>query len=120
MADRLAVIDHGKVIAEGTAAELKASVGSGTVQIRFAQPEQRGPAAELLHRLFDRAPHPSSDPAALSVQVSDPELAARALAELSRAGLAPVQFSLGQPSLDEVFLHLTGHPAEPAKEETNV
>jgi len=117
LADRLAVIDGGTVIAEGTAAELKASVGSGTVQIRFPQAEQRQAAAELLERLFGRAPHLLPDPASLSVQVSDPALAARALAELSQADLAPLQFSLGQPSLDEVFLQLTGRPAETTTEE---
>jgi ABC-2 type transport system ATP-binding protein len=53
-----------------------------------------------------------SDPAALSARVSDPERVAHALAELSRAGVAVTDFALGQPSLDEVFLALTGHPAE--------
>src|SRR5690606_31584961 len=97
LADRLAVVDGGRVIAEGTSADLKASVGSGTVQIRMARAAQRQAAAELLERLFGKAPHLLPDPASLSVQVSDPGLAARALAELARAELATVQFSLGQP-----------------------
>ena len=53
-----------------------------------------------------------SDPAALSVSCSDADRAATGVAELSRAGIGIAEFSLGQPSLDEVFLALTGHPAE--------
>ena len=49
---------------------------------------------------------------ALSANCADPDLAAEAVADLSRAGVRVANFSLGQPSLDEVFLALTGHPAE--------
>jgi ABC-2 type transport system ATP-binding protein len=52
------------------------------------------------------------DPAALSAACSDADRAAAAVAELSRSGVRIAGFSLGQPSLDEVFLALTGHPAE--------
>lgn len=53
-----------------------------------------------------------SDPAALSVPSAEADAATEAVAELSRAGIDIADFSLGQPSLDEVFLALTGHPAE--------
>jgi hypothetical protein len=53
-----------------------------------------------------------SDPAALTARGADAESIASALAELVRAGIAVNEFALGQPSLDEVFLALTGHPAE--------
>ena len=56
--------------------------------------------------------HLESVAAALSARVSDPERVAHALAELSRSGIPLIDFALGQPSLDEVFLALTGHPAE--------
>ncbi|RRJ66169.1 ATP-binding cassette domain-containing protein [Paenibacillus oralis] len=121
LAGRLAVIDRGIVIAEGTAAELKASVGSGTVHIRLARADQRGDAEQVLQRVLDGTAvrrHP--DPAALSAAVAEQALAAAALAELSRSGIQTIQYSLGQPSLDEVFLALTGHPAEEAKEGENV
>ncbi|MBD2870968.1 ATP-binding cassette domain-containing protein [Paenibacillus arenilitoris] len=117
LADRLAVIDGGTVIAEGTAAELKALVGSGTVQIRLARPELRSLAEQVLRRELNAEVRLHADPATLSAQASDPEPAARVLTELSRAGIATTQFSLGQPSLDEVFLALTGRPAEEAAEE---
>ncbi|HWT25812.1 MAG TPA: ATP-binding cassette domain-containing protein [Solirubrobacteraceae bacterium] len=117
LADRIAVIDHGRVIAEGTPARLKASVGEGSLHVRLLEPEQRGEAERVLARALDAHVHLEPDPAALSVAVADPERAADALGELSRAGVALADFSLGQPSLDEVFLALTGHPADDAEPE---
>jgi ABC-2 type transport system ATP-binding protein len=61
--------------------------------------------------------HLEPDPAALSVQCADGDRGAEAVAALSRAGVGIADFSLGQPSLDEVFLALTGHTAEPDVEE---
>ena len=111
LADGIAVIDRGKVIAEGTPAQLKASVGMGALQVRLLDPEQRSEAERVLSRdLGDVRLEP--DPAALSAQCADPDRAAEAVAELSRSGVRIADFSLGQPSLDEVFLALTGHPAE--------
>ena len=57
--------------------------------------------------------HADADPAALSAPVADAERAADAVGALARAGFGVANFSLGQPSLDEVFLALTGRPAEP-------
>jgi ABC-2 type transport system ATP-binding protein len=54
------------------------------------------------------------DPAALSARAPDPERVATALGELTQSGIAVAEFALGQPSLDEVFLALTGHPADEA------
>jgi ABC-2 type transport system ATP-binding protein len=56
--------------------------------------------------------HLDADPAALSAACADAERAAQVVAELSRAGIRIASFTLGQPSLDEVFLALTGHTAE--------
>jgi len=112
LAGRIAVIDRGTVIAEGTPAELKASVGQGALHVRLLDPEQRADAERALARALDAQPHLEADPAALSAPVAAAEQASEALAELSRSGIALANFSLGQPSLDEVFLSLTGHPAE--------
>ena len=111
LADGIAVIDHGKVIAEGTPGQLKASVGAGAMHVRLLDPQQRPEAERLLSRDLGSV-FLEPDPAALSVQCAEADRGAEAIAELTRAGVRIADFSLGQPSLDEVFLALTGHPAE--------
>ena len=112
LADRIAIIDHGKVIAEGTSGELKALVGSGSLHVRVLDPGQRSEAGRILTAALGTPFQLESDPSALSAQVTDPERVATALAELARCCVPLAEFSLGQPSLDQVFLALTGHPAE--------
>ena len=111
LADGIAVIDHGKVIAEGTPGQLKASVGAGALHVRLLDPAQRPEAERLLTRDLGSV-FLEPDPAALSVQCAEADRGAEAIAGLTRAGVRIADFSLGQPSLDEVFLALTGHPAE--------
>jgi ABC-2 type transport system ATP-binding protein len=111
LAEGIAVIDHGRVIAEGTPAQLKASVGSGSLHVRLLDPEQRPEAERVLTRELGTV-HQEPDPTALSAPCSDADRAAEAIAELARSDVQIAGFSLGQPSLDEVFLALTGHPAE--------
>jgi ABC-2 type transport system ATP-binding protein len=112
LADRIAVIDHGRVIAEGPPAQLKASVGQGALHVRLLDPASRADAAALLARALGAEPHLEADPAALSVAVADAGRASEAVAELARAGVGLAGFALAQPSLDEVFLALTGHTTE--------
>ncbi|MEU2548093.1 ATP-binding cassette domain-containing protein [Streptomyces roseolus] len=114
LASRIAVIDRGKVIAEGTKGELKASVGSGSVHVRLREAEQRTEAARVLATVLNAAVQLGPDPVALTATVNGhgtdlgaAEQAAHALAELARAGITVDDFALGQPSLDEVFLALT-------------
>jgi ABC-2 type transport system ATP-binding protein len=111
LADGIAVIDRGKVIAEGTPGQLKASIGLGALHVRLLEPGQRGEAARVLERELDSV-HLEPDPAALSAPCASAERAAEAVAALSRSGVGIAEFTLGQPSLDEVFLALTGHAAE--------
>jgi ABC-2 type transport system ATP-binding protein len=116
LADGIAVIDHGKVIAEGTPGQLKASVGSGALHVRLLDPAQRPEAERLLaERLGEVRREP--DPAALTSPGPDTDRATEAVAELARSGVGIASFSLGQPSLDEVFLALTGHPAEDSEQD---
>ncbi|MCT6775595.1 ATP-binding cassette domain-containing protein [Streptomyces rubiginosohelvolus] len=114
LASRIAVIDHGKVIAEGTKGELKASVGAGTVHLRLRNADQRAEAQQVLALALNADVQLDADPVALTARVDAQsteqgaaEHAGRALAELARCGITVDNFSLGQPSLDEVFLALT-------------
>ncbi|WP_097962538.1 ATP-binding cassette domain-containing protein [Streptomyces sp. or20] len=114
LASRIAVIDHGKVIAEGTKGELKASVGAGTVHLRLRDGGQRAEAQQVLALALNAEVQLDADPVALTARVDGQrteqgaaEQAGRALAELARCGITVDNFSLGQPSLDEVFLALT-------------
>ncbi|MBK3559048.1 ATP-binding cassette domain-containing protein [Streptomyces globisporus] len=114
LASRIAVIDHGKVIAEGTKGELKASVGAGTVHLRLRNADQRAEAQRVLALALNTDVQLDADPVALTARVDGQsteqgaaEHAGRALAELARCGITVDNFSLGQPSLDEVFLALT-------------
>jgi ABC-2 type transport system ATP-binding protein len=111
LADRIAVIDGGKAVAEGTPGQLKASVGTGTLHVRVAEPEHRAEAIRSLSAFLDDQVQADTDPSAMFVRITDPARAAAAITELSRQGVPVVNFALGQPSLDEVFLALTGHTA---------
>ena len=111
LAEGIAVIDRGKVIAEGTPGQLKASVGSGALHVRLLDPEQR-PEAERVLTASSARSRLEPDPARCQPPCADADRAAEAVAELLASGVGIADFSLGQPSLDEVFLALTGHPAE--------
>lgn len=108
LADRIAVINHGKIIAEGTSSELKASVGTNTLHITLQDESVREKALRVLEESGNIAIHPAKDAASLTAQMTDPTLAAAALGKLADEQIAVSTFSLGQPSLDEVFLTLTG------------
>ncbi|MEU4482753.1 ATP-binding cassette domain-containing protein [Micromonospora sp. NPDC023966] len=118
LAGRIAVVDHGRVIAEGTPGELKSSVGSGTVHVRLRDAGERPRAEQVLRVALGVPVQLEADPVVLTARVGEDgtdleagEQAARALGELARAGIVVDDFSLGQPTLDEVFLALTDHPA---------
>ncbi|MEU8076330.1 ATP-binding cassette domain-containing protein [Catellatospora citrea] len=118
LAGRIAVIDEGKVIAEGTPGQLKSSIGAGTVHLRLRDAAQRPEAERILAKVLDTTVQQEADPVALTARVGGSGAAvdaaaagSRALAELAGAGIVVDEFSLGQPSLDEVFLALTDKAA---------
>jgi ABC-2 type transport system ATP-binding protein len=127
LAERVAVIDRGTVIAEGTPGELKASVGSGTLRVRLTNPARRGDAEPILARFLGVPVRAGADPAALTARIpagssapSPSQQAAAAINELARAGIPVAEFALGQPSLDEAFFAITGrHNSESDLEATS-
>lgn len=112
LAERMAVIDHGRVIAEGTSRELKGSIGSNALRLQLANQDQRSEAHALVNGILADAVLPNTDPTALSVKVTDASAAAQVLSALSQANIQLSDFSLGAPSLDDVFFALTGRPPE--------
>ena len=119
LADRIAVIDKGRVVAEGTRAELKSSVGTGSLRVRLIDPRQDHRAEQVLAAELNVPVHSEADGAGLSARIPSrngaseaAERAQGALAALSHSGISVSDFALGQPSLDEVFLALTGRRAD--------
>jgi ABC-2 type transport system ATP-binding protein len=121
LAERIAVIDHGRIVAEGTSAQLKARVGSGTLHVRLLDGEQRPQAQAVLAGTLEGQVQLGADPLALSVLLANPadpvdvgRLVGHAMTRLWQARVAVAEVTLGQPSLHEAFLALTGQPASAA------
>src|SRR5690606_28278485 len=118
LADRLAVIDHGRVIAEGTSSDLKASVGGNVLHLRLQASGRRDEAAALLRQALGSEVHDGADAFSLTAGVPDDARLGEALSALARAGIGVSELSLGRPTLDEVFFALTGeHAPAPAEDD---
>jgi oleandomycin transport system ATP-binding protein len=113
LAAEIAVIDHGRLIASGTPAELKAKVGGQTLDVRPTDPAQLDAVAAIVAAAVDAPPsrHPE-DPGLISAPVEDPDALPTVVARLKEERIAVTELALRLASLDEVFLALTGHPAE--------
>jgi len=120
LAARIAVIDRGRKIAEGTSRELKTATGSGFLHVALADPARAEEAARLLKLRLGGSVQRGSEGAELSIMAGTPKAANEAVAALIAAGIEIADFRMGQPSLEEVFFALTGGsaPAEKREEET--
>jgi ABC-2 type transport system ATP-binding protein len=112
LADRVGIIDHGHIVAEGSPAELKATIGRPTVEAVPTDPEDRGRLEEILERFGEFVP---ASPNGVAVRLERGEIT---LAEIVRAldaeGIHCAQLQLHTPSLDDVFLAKTGYSLEGA------
>ncbi|MGH9182459.1 MAG: ATP-binding cassette domain-containing protein [Acidimicrobiales bacterium] len=110
LADAIAVVDHGRVIAHGTAAQLKAELGATVLVLRLPDEPAAHRAAELVSHLG--ATPPVVEGTTVELTVTDgPSLVVDALRSLDGQGLVPTGLVLREPSLDDVFLNLTGRRA---------
>ena len=127
LASRIAVIDGGRVIAEGTPADLKSSVGGQRILLTLADEADNISAARVLQRFSTRSISPNGRGRLMEIPVTAADgLATEVLRALDAAGVAVSDISVRSASLDDVFLTLTGHAAEipaaaePAPEEVAV
>ena len=108
LADRLVVIDHGKMIADGTPVSLKAGLGATVLDIGMADEDSARKAADVLRHL--RGLEPTIEGTTVELNVDDgPAVVSEALRVLQDSNLAPTTLALREPSLDDVFIALTGH-----------
>ena len=116
LADRIAVIDRGIKVAEGTPDELKTSVGSSTLQLRMSDPDEASSAAAVVRRVLREEPVLTPEAGGMNAALADANQAADVLIALRQAGLSIASATVQKPTLDEVFMAITGHGAE---DETN-
>jgi ABC-2 type transport system ATP-binding protein len=113
LADDIAVVDRGKVIASGTPRELKSELGN-RIEVVLAERHEVPAAAELLGRLAEAAVHSEPERRAVSFPATTALRIPEVVRALDAAGITAQDASVHKPSLDEVFLRLTGHTAEEA------
>ena len=111
LADQIAVIDHGLVVASGTPAELKARTGSQTLAVRAMDPAHTAQVAAVVAGVVGARPDVAEN-GLVTAAVSDPAMVPAVVRRLDDAGIVAAELNLRLPSLDEVFLTLTGHRAE--------
>jgi ABC-2 type transport system ATP-binding protein len=117
LSDDISVIDDGRVIAEGTSDELKAQIGGHRVEVALINPADSEAASQILTRYGEGAATVSSEGRTVEVAVLDgPRALQHMLADLREAGIQLHDAGMRRPTLDDVFLKLTGHKADMAQD----
>jgi len=117
LAGRIAVIDRGRKVAEGTPGELKASVGNSTLQLQLAPDADQELARQIVRRIAGADPVLTPESGRMNVPLENADSAADVLIAFREAGVGIASVSVAQPTLDEVFFAITGHGAGPADEQ---
>lgn len=112
LADRIAVVDGGRVIAEGTADELKARVGGAVLEVTVGDPSQLEGAARLLQGVGDSPPKVDVARLVVTLSASGAKAVTTAARLLDEGGIQIEDIGLRRPSLNDVFMSLTGHAAQ--------
>ncbi|WP_074949166.1 ATP-binding cassette domain-containing protein [Alicyclobacillus macrosporangiidus] len=112
LADRVAVIDRGKVVAEGTVDELKTSVGTSSLHLRVHNPMDMEEARRIVNRVLGVQSVVSTVSGKITAPMMDADRVTDLLIRLREAGIKLAEMSVQKPTLDEVFLTITGHGVE--------
>ncbi len=116
LAKQLVVLDHGKIIAQGTSAELKAQLGNTVLVLTFHSPSEATRGTEIVKDVSSKPANVEGTVVELTID-KGPTSAADALRRLDASGIELAGLVMREPSLDDVFLNLTGHKAEDAPAE---
>lgn len=124
LADRIAVIDSGRVVAEGTGDELKSSIGASSLQLRLSEEADIADAMRTIDRVLSVQGMLSPEASRITAPMADADRIADLLIALREQGISVAELSVQKPTLDEVFLTITGHDAaaqdEPADQKAEV
>jgi ABC-2 type transport system ATP-binding protein len=115
LADRIAVIDRGRVVAEGTADELKASVGESSLQLRLTDPADIEDARRAIQTVLGVDAVVSPEGSRITAPMRNADAVTDLFVTFREAGIHLSEMSVQKPTLDEVFLTLTGHGVEDEK-----
>jgi oleandomycin transport system ATP-binding protein len=112
LAHRIVVFDRGRVVADGTAEELKEKIGGQTLAVRAMDRARTPQVAEIVARVTGARPETDDDTGLVTAPLDDPAALTAVVRGLDQAGVVASELALRRPSLDEVFLSLTGHHAD--------